>query len=90
MILSTSPAGYQACAEALKGLDYRGRMAEITVPSLFVVGEADAGASPAVMQDMARAVRGAGLAVIPHAAHLPNLDDPAAFNEAIAGFLGIG
>jgi 3-oxoadipate enol-lactonase len=89
MILSTSPAGYQGCAEALKGLDYRRRMAEIPVPGLFVVGEEDAGASTAVMQDMANAVPGARLAVIPHAAHLPNLDNPAAFNGAIAGFLGI-
>lgn len=90
MILSTSPAGYQGCAEALKGLDYRRRMTAIIVPSLFVVGEADAGAPASVMRDMADAVPGARLAVVPRAAHLPNLDNPVAFAAIIGGFLDIG
>ena len=38
---------------------------------------------------MAETVRGAKLVTIPDAAHLPNLDNTMAFNEAISGFLGL-
>jgi 3-oxoadipate enol-lactonase len=89
MILATPPAGYRGCAEALKRLDYLKDLPRIAVPTLFVVGAEDLGAPPEVMRRMAEAVPGAKLAVIPDAAHLPNLDNTPAFNEAIAGFLGL-
>jgi pimeloyl-ACP methyl ester carboxylesterase len=41
------------------------------------------------MRRMAEAVPGAKLVIIPDAAHLPNLDNAAVFNEAIAGFLAL-
>jgi 3-oxoadipate enol-lactonase len=61
----------------------------IAVPTLFVVGAEDLGAPPEVMRRMAEAVPGAKLVTIPDAAHLPNLDNTLAFNEAITGFLAL-
>ena len=87
MILATPVAGYRGCAEALKRLDYLKDLPRIAAPTLFVVGAEDLGAPPEVMRAMAQRVPGADFAVIPQAAHLPNLDNTAAFNAAIAGFL---
>jgi 3-oxoadipate enol-lactonase len=89
MILATPVAGYKGCVEALKRLDYLKDMSRITTPSLFVVGREDLGAPVAAMQDMAARVPGAKLAIIDHAAHLPNVDNAQAFNAAIAPFLGL-
>ncbi|HEX8663424.1 MAG TPA: 3-oxoadipate enol-lactonase [Beijerinckiaceae bacterium] len=89
MILATPVEGYKACAEAIKRLDYLKDLARIAVPTLFVVGAQDMGAPPDVMRRMAEAVPSAKLVTIPDAAHLPNLDNTLAFNEAIAGFLGL-
>lgn len=89
MILETPVTGYKGCAEALKRLDYLKDLGAIAVPTLFVVGAEDMGAPPEVMRRMAEAVPGAKLVIIPDAAHLPNLDNTLAFNEAIAGFLAL-
>ena len=89
MILDTSVTGYRGCAEALKGLDYLKDLPRITVPTLFVVGAQDLAAPADAMRRMAEAVPGAKLVIIPDAAHLPNLDNTAAFNEAVSGFLGL-
>ncbi|MFL5196906.1 MAG: 3-oxoadipate enol-lactonase [Microvirga sp.] len=89
MILDTPLVGYKGCAEALKRLDYLKDLGAIAVPTLFVVGAQDMGAPPEVMRRMAEAVPGAKLVIIPDAAHLPNLDNTLAFNEAIAGFLAL-
>jgi pimeloyl-ACP methyl ester carboxylesterase len=59
----------------------------IGVPSLVLVGANDApflGAS----DYMAAKIPGARKVVIPDAGHAANIDQPAAFNEAVLGFLG--
>lgn len=88
-ILANDPVGYCRCCAALKGLDYLRRLGEITLPLLYVVGEGDKGASPEVMQAMADATPGARLAVVADAAHVSNMNNPAGFNQAIMGFLGL-
>jgi 3-oxoadipate enol-lactonase len=85
--LSTSPEGYRGCAAALKKLDYRKDLGRIQIPSLYVVGEKDMGAPPAVMREMADATPDADFALVPDAAHLPNVDNTVAFDRAIAAFL---
>jgi 3-oxoadipate enol-lactonase len=79
--------GYIGCASVLWQLDYLGRLGELRVPTLYVVGSRDSAAPVAVMDDMARRTPAARLAVIDGSAHLPNLDNSAAFNAAIAPFL---
>jgi 3-oxoadipate enol-lactonase len=89
MILETAVTGYRGCAEALKRLDYLKDLARIAVPTLFLVGAQDLAAPADAMRRMAEAVPGAKLVIIPDAAHLPNLDNITAFNEAVSGFLGL-
>ena len=58
----------------------------IRVPSLVVVGEND---TPflAASDYMTAKIPGAEKAVIPNAGHAANIDNPAAFNAALEGFL---
>jgi pimeloyl-ACP methyl ester carboxylesterase len=59
----------------------------ITVPVLVVVGEDDT-AFRGAADYMASKIPGATLAVLPGAGHAANMDQPAAFDEAVLDFLG--
>ncbi len=87
MVRDTPAEGYAGCAGALMGLDYLPRLGEITVPSLYVVGERDPAAPPEVMQHMAEATPGSRFEQIAGAAHLSNLENPEKFNAIVAGWL---
>jgi 3-oxoadipate enol-lactonase len=89
MILTTSVAGYEGCAAALKRLNYLERLDQIAMPALFVVGSEDMGAPPAVMKGMAERVSGADFALIEGSAHLPNIDNAEGFQAAVSRFLGL-
>lgn len=79
---ATSSAGFVGCAQAIMGLDYLGRVAEISTPTTMIVGAND-GPLPAAMQHLQGLIASAALEVIPDAGHLPNTDQPAAFNAAL-------
>jgi 3-oxoadipate enol-lactonase len=87
-ILAASPEGI---AQALHGLgarpDSHDTLDRIQVPTLVVVGEEDVLTSPADAEAMAARIAGSRLEVIPRAGHLSNLENPAAYNEALARFL---
>lgn len=89
MVLANDPRGYIACCHALKGLDALRRLPEAKAPILYVGGDQDMGAAPAVMQAMADATPGGIYVQIPDAAHVANINAPEAFNAAIAAFLGL-
>lgn len=87
MITSTSVEGYAGCASALMTLDYLPRLGDISLPSLFIVGEHDPAAPAGVMKNMADATPGASFEVIHDAAHISNLERPDAFNKAVMNWL---
>ncbi len=89
MILSHDPAGYIACCEAIKTMNYWDDLPNIRNEMLFVVGSEDQGAAPDVVRDMAARTPGAGFVEIAGAAHIPNVDAKAEFDAAISGFLSI-
>jgi 3-oxoadipate enol-lactonase len=62
-------------------------LATIRVPTLIVVGEEDTLTPPAESERIQREIRGSTLVRIPGAGHLPNLEDPAAFNATVSIFL---
>ena len=86
-IRQTSPEGYKGCAAALKELDYLKDLDRITMPTLYIGGAEDSGAPVPVMQAMADATPGARLAIVPDAAHIANVNNPAGFAQALRGFL---
>lgn len=62
------------------------RLPELKIPTLFLVGEHDE-ARPETMLEFQTLVPGSVVRVIPGAAHMVNVDQPQAFNEAINEFL---
>jgi len=56
-------------------------------PALILVGERDAITPPPLSEAMHAAIAGSELAVIEGAGHLSNVEQPAAFNAALARFL---
>jgi 3-oxoadipate enol-lactonase len=78
---------YRAATAELWGVDMRSVAGSVTVPTLVLVGEHDSIAPPHLSRELARLVPGAQLEVIPDAGHLPNEENPAAFNQAVGAFL---
>lgn len=64
-----------------------GRLSELAVPTLVLVGEADLIDTLAVADTLAACIRGARLATVPETGHLINLEAPGAFDEAVDRFL---
>lgn len=67
--------------------DSTGVLAAATVPVLVVVGELDAVTPPAVARDMAAAAPEAELVELAGVGHLSPAEDPAAFADALIGWL---
>jgi pimeloyl-ACP methyl ester carboxylesterase len=63
-------------------------LAEITVPTLVVVGDEDVLTPPADAEAIAAALSNALLVRIAGAGHLSNLEQPGAFEASIESFLG--
>src|SRR5215211_1571096 len=63
------------------------RLAEIAAPTLIVYGDKDVIDVRQAAGPLAAAIPGARLAVIPNAAHLPQMERPELFNEIVLGFL---
>jgi 3-oxoadipate enol-lactonase len=62
-------------------------LAQIDLPVLLLPGTEDQIVPLYEAQSMHAAIRGARLAVMPNAGHLPNLENPLAFNQAVQDFL---
>lgn len=88
MMTSTDPEG---AAAALRGRaerpDYRPLLTRVAVPALVVVGEDDAYTPVSDAEAMHALLPHSVLHVVRGAAHLPNLERPTDFNEALARFL---
>lgn len=87
MIRRTSPVGYAGCAAAIQSMQLTALLPHIKAPTLVVVGEKDTATPPAMAERLAASIPGAELAVIKAAAHLPNIEQPEAFNATIGDFL---
>ncbi len=86
MVETTPFDGFVRAAEALRAFDFTGDLAGLSCPAAMLAGAGD-GVLPAVMQQMAEAAPGATYVEIPDAGHLPNAENPTAFNRELAAFL---
>jgi 3-oxoadipate enol-lactonase len=87
MIRNTKPSGYIGCCKAIPKIDVTDRISAIKCPVQIIVGDQDVGTPVAMSRAIHDAIPGSELVVIPSASHLSNLEQPAAFNKAIVGFL---
>ena len=88
MMESVSPFGFSGCQLALASrTDTTSVLSSIVVPALVMAGEHDPFAPPAVMKALAEKIPGAEFCVLPHAAHMINLESTEEFNVRLLDFL---
>ena len=86
MLSTTPPLGYANCCAAIRDMDQREPIRAITNPVLVVIGKVDPATPPAAGQLIADSIHGAQTVEL-DAAHLSNLEQPAAFTKAVLDFL---
>ena len=87
LIVTTPVAGYAGCCHAIPKINLTARLKEIKAPVLVLCGDKDPGTPPAMAEEIHRSAPGSKLVMIPNAAHLSNLENPAAFTKAMQDFL---
>jgi 3-oxoadipate enol-lactonase len=87
LIEKTPVAGYAGCCAAIPKINVTSRLKEIRTPTLVICGNDDPATPPAMAREIQENLPGAKLALIPQAAHLANIEQPEAFNRALAEFL---
>jgi 3-oxoadipate enol-lactonase len=87
MIRTTPPQGYAGCCHAIAALNLTDQLSAITLPTLIIVGEDDPGTPVAASRVIHEQINGSELVILKSAAHLSNLEQPAAFNQALTAFL---
>lgn len=88
MMAGTSVEGIVGALQALRDRpDSTAVLQGLQLPALILVGSADELTPPAEAEAMQRAIPGARLELVPDAAHLLNLEQPAVVDQAILRFL---
>ncbi len=87
-IRSTPVAGFVGCCHAISSVDFLGRLKEIRIRVLIMVGEHDHGTPPEAARVIHENLPGSELKIIASAAHLSNIEQAEVFNQAMLGFLG--
>ena len=87
LIVSTPVAGYAGCCNAIPKINATARLKEIKCPILVIVGADDPATPVAMAKEIQDNAPGAKLVVLPQAAHLANLEQPAGFTRALQDFL---
>ncbi len=87
VLLSTSPEGYAGCCAAVRDLNQTSILASIRTPTLIVAGDYDQSTPwQGPGETLAREISRARVVQLP-TAHLSNVEEPDAFNDALARFL---
>jgi 3-oxoadipate enol-lactonase len=87
MIRRTPSAGFIGCCRALMELNLTERLGGINVPTLIIVGRQDPTTPVSGAEVIQEAIAGSQLVVIENAAHLSNIEQPKAFDNALLSFL---
>ncbi len=88
MMETASPEGMLGALQAMKNRpDSTPTLAKIDMPTLVIHGEDDQIIPLAEAEAMFEAIEGSEMVVLENAGHLPNLEQPEKFNEAVADFI---
>ena len=85
--LATPAEGYLGCVEAIRRLNFLDRLSMIKIPTLIMVGEDDPGTPVSASQAIHEKMSNSKLVIVPSARHLPNVEQPDAFNTNLLTFL---
>lgn len=85
--LRSDPEVIQAACAALAELDLRPELGKVGVPVLVLVGEHDEATPPPMSRELAALLPNALLKIIAGCAHVPQLQSPQVFLDAIGDFM---
>jgi 3-oxoadipate enol-lactonase len=85
--LRTDPEVFRDACAQLAGLDLRSELASVQQPVLVLVGEHDEATPPPMSRELAAGLPNARLIIVPGCAHVPQLQSPEIFLDAIRDFL---
>jgi 3-oxoadipate enol-lactonase len=88
MIENSPPQGYAACCAAVRDMDGREAIAQITAPTLVIYGAKDPAIPVSDAHFLTERVRGAGKVEL-DASHLSNVEQADAFTQAVTNFLPV-
>jgi 3-oxoadipate enol-lactonase len=86
MVAACPPEGYIGCCGALGTADLRPQLSAISAPTLVIGGLHDPVLATTAAAELSARIPGARLVTLP-AAHLSNVEQPAAFTAAVLRFL---
>lgn len=87
MLARTDQDGYIATCTAIAGTDITARLSEITQPALVIAGKHDLATPPTVVEALARALPRADFMMFETTGHLPAIETPDAFTQALVRFV---
>ena len=79
--------GYAACCEAVATWDFRDGLPRVEPPTLALFGAEDPVTTPEVRETLVSGIPGIRTLEIEHAGHLPNVEQPQEFAEAVLNHL---
>ncbi|HET8740003.1 MAG TPA: alpha/beta hydrolase [Acidimicrobiia bacterium] len=83
----TDPKVFAAACRALQNVDFSSSVADLSMPTLIVVGERDQATTPEMAHQLAGLIPNSRLVVLPGIAHAPQLQDPPGFVQTVVGFM---
>ena len=89
MLLGTDPESYAYCCEAIRDLDLRDGLPAIVAPTIVIAGAEDPSTPVEHAEAIVGAIPGSRLVVIPDAAHLANVEQADAVNDAVLEHLAV-
>jgi len=87
VILRTKAEGYCGCGFAIRDMDLRKIIKEISIRTLIMVGEQDQGTPVSAAEFIHEKISSSVLKIIPNAAHLANIEQADIFNKTMLEFL---
>jgi 3-oxoadipate enol-lactonase len=87
MIRATSIEGFVGCCRAISVVNTTGRLPEIKIPVLVMVGAEDHGTPPSMSRVIHESIAGSEMVIIPEASHICNIEQAAFFNRTLGDFL---
>ncbi len=86
-IAGCTPAGYIGCAQAIGNFNYIAQLKTVKTPALVVCGSDDPAASPEEVKHVASLFANGSYDEFAGARHLPNMEQPEAFNRVMLKWL---
>lgn len=87
MVLNTPDEGYIGCCAAIAGTDFYTPTSGLRLPTLGIAGSEDGSTPPDLVRETVDLIPGSQFTLLRRAGHLPHVEQPEAFAEALSRFI---